>query len=99
MNDTYADFDRADLDGEDPSETKDDYDSENEDHIKRNVIVSSIIYLIRFYRFQIKWVITKLKEDAKVLYNQIYLNNSKLNKKILIKLKKEHRFKKNKAFK
>lgn len=60
MNDTYADFDRADLDGEDPSETKDDYDSESEDRIQRNIIVSSFIRLILFCRFLIEWVITKL---------------------------------------
>lgn len=32
LNDTYADFGEADLEVVDPSETRDEYDSENEDH-------------------------------------------------------------------
>jgi hypothetical protein len=32
LNDTYADFEEGDIDQVDPSETRDEYDSENEDH-------------------------------------------------------------------
>ena len=53
MNDTYADFDKADFEVEDPSETKDDYDSENDDHIKRNIIVSILNNFIILFRFLI----------------------------------------------
>jgi hypothetical protein len=60
LNDTYADFDKADFEVEDPSETKDDYDSENDDHIKRNIIVSILNNFIILFRFLKKLAITKL---------------------------------------